>query len=297
MSITGSVGLGGVNRPADVKLIQELLQKNGFPRLKNDGRMGPETLNSINKYQMRFMRKADGIINVHGLTFNNLVSKKYSAPIPGKQLQPPKFIDDHPVAGPLQVPNGQVTFDAEGNDIPGNHNFSRWIQWPGKAGSGVTIGRGYDIGGRSEGAAFFDLSRAGIPENQARQIASGHGKKGVQARDFVHQYREVIGTISHQMQIKLFNLIYPQYVKSAEVNYNGYTMDEPGRVAWNQLNPAIRDIMVDFVYQGFTKGPNPMIAGMTNNFDTLINYILTNPVMNSFEPGRRRVPYLRKHRP
>ena len=296
MSMTGTVGLGGLNRPVDVRLIQQLLQKNGFTHLKDDGRVGPKTLSAINEYQLRFMNKADGIINVNGRTYRNLVAKKTSSPFPEKPSQPKKVVDNYPTFGPLTVPNGQVTFDAEGNDIPTSPYFSRWIQWAGNADSGVTIGRGYDIGGRSAGTVVSVLTRAGIPEDQAKKIAAGHGKKGVHARDFVKSHRAEIGTISHQMQIRLFNIIYPGYVKSAEVNYNNFTMGEPGRVAWNQLHPAIRDVMTDFVYQGFTKGPNPMLAGMTNDFDTLINYILNTPVMKAYEPGRHRVNFLRKNR-
>ncbi|MFP2488055.1 lysozyme family protein [Enterobacter ludwigii] len=47
----------------------------------------------------------------------------------------------------LKVDKGQVTFDAEGNDITGNRYFSRRIHWPGNDLSGVTLGRGYDMGG------------------------------------------------------------------------------------------------------------------------------------------------------
>src|SRR5262249_51741927 len=48
--------------------------------------------------------------------------------------------------GPLQVSQGQVTFDAEGNDLVASPYYSRKIIWPGNAESGVTIGRGYDMG-------------------------------------------------------------------------------------------------------------------------------------------------------
>src|SRR5690606_34158303 len=56
----------------------------------------------------------------------------------------------------LTMSQGQVTFDAEGNDIPGNAYFSRVLHWPGGA-SGVTIGRGYDMKERTQAAVLQDL--------------------------------------------------------------------------------------------------------------------------------------------
>ena len=50
----------------------------------------------------------------------------------------------------LIVESGQVTFDAEGNDIESSRYFSRVIHWPGNTESGVTIGRGYDMGNRTK---------------------------------------------------------------------------------------------------------------------------------------------------
>jgi len=66
---------------------------------------------------------------------------------------------------------------------------------------------------------------------------------------------------------------------------------------WNNLDAAIRDVMVDFVYQGFTKGPNPMKAGMNNDYDELIKYINSEPSMKQYEAGRNRVKYLKSRMP
>lgn len=294
MAISGSVGQGGKNNITDVKTVQKMLQRNGFPLLKDDGRIGPKTIKAIKDYQSRFMSQADGVIDVNGRSYNNLAQNKFSSSASGTTIQPTP-VDNHPIAGPLSVSAGQVTFNAEGNDFPNNMYFSRRIHWPGNAKSGVTIGRGYDMGSRSEGSIFSDMVQAGLPAVQAQQMAQSHGKKGTHARDFVHNQREAIGTISHQMQIRLFELIYPRYVQSACANYDRYTLSLSGRVEWSQLKPAIREILVDFVYQGFTRGPNPMIAGMTNDFDTLIHYIDNTPDIRVHEPARQRANYLRAH--
>ena len=53
---------------------------------------------------------------------------------------------------------------------------------------------------------------------------------------------------------------------------------------------------MDFVYQGFTKGPNPMKAGMHNNVNELISYIENTPAISQYESGRHRADYLRNNK-
>lgn len=187
---------------------------------------------------------------------------------------------------------GQITYNAEGNDIPGNHNFTRVIHWPGNDESGVTIGRGYDLGSRSYEDIVSDLTASGVPENQARKIANGAGLKGGDAHDFVVSNKNDIGEITLDNQINLFNLVYPRYVEAAISNYNHWTSTVPTRYEWDTLDQVIRDILVDFVYQGFTKGPKPMESGMNNSKDEMIEYINSSTVMLSYEAGRHRVQYL-----
>ncbi|WP_421203559.1 hypothetical protein [Aeromonas sp. 602658] len=76
------------------------------------------------------------------------------------------------------VTKGQLTFDEEGNDVENSTYFSRKIHWPGNSESGVTIGRGYDIGSRSKEDVYRDLSDSGGPDNIASLISSGAGIKG-----------------------------------------------------------------------------------------------------------------------
>lgn len=82
----------------------------------------------------------------------------------------------------------------------------------------------------------------------------------------------------------------------AEKNYNNHTATLPNQLTWASLDQIIRDVLADFVYQGFTKGPKPMVAGMTNNIDNLIKYIEETPEINQHEPGRRRAKYLKDNR-
>jgi hypothetical protein len=202
---------------------------------------------------------------------------------------------------PLVVSQGQITFDAEGNDNPQSPYFSRCIHWPGNAESGVTLGRGYDMGNRTPEQVTQDLVNAGMIVDQARHFAAGAGLKGEAAHRFVTDHRAALGEITHSVQKRLFENIYPQYVARARANYDHWTRDArgtvlAGKVPWDQLDPAIRDILVDFVYQGFTRGPNPMLMGMRNDYDQLIHYVQTNPTMRRYEASRKRARYLEEAR-
>lgn len=201
----------------------------------------------------------------------------------------PQGIDD---TDPLSVSQGQVTFDAEGHDDPRSRFFSRVIHWPGTSKSGVTLGRSYDMGSRSSQEITDDLEQAGMAPEEAVQFAQGAEKKGEDARRFVEGNRDRLGEITHLVQKNLFELIYPRYVERGRQNYERWTANEPDRTEWEALHAAIRDILVDFVYQGFSKGPRPMHKGMHNDFDELIDYITTNDVMKRYEPGRQRARYL-----
>lgn len=191
---------------------------------------------------------------------------------------------------------GQITYDAEGNDIPGSPFFSRHIHWPGNDLSGVTLGRGYDMGFRSETEIYNHMIAAGVEDAQATKISKARQFKGTNARDFVAQNRADIGTITIEQQEALFDLIYPGYVVKAVANYNYWTSPFSERLQWDALSQIVKDILVDFVYQGFTKGANPMKAGMKDDVDQLISYIENNPTIRQYEDGRKRAAYLRKNR-
>jgi hypothetical protein len=137
---------------------------------------------------------------------------------------------------------------------------------------------------------------AGVSDAQATKISKGRLYKGTHARDFVTQNRSDIGTITIEQQEALFDLIYPGYVTKAIANYNYWTAHFSDRLEWDALSQIVKDILVDFVYQGFTKGENPMKAGMKDDVDQLISYIENNPTIRQYEDGRKRAAYLRKNR-
>ncbi|MGY3929548.1 Phage-related lysozyme (muraminidase) [Aeromonas encheleia] len=204
----------------------------------------------------------------------------------------------------LIVSQGQLTFNAEGNDIEDSPFFSRVIHWPGNSLSGVTIGRGYDIGSRSQKEVYNDLQNAGVPHDIATIISNGAKLKGENASSYVSANRDST-QISRKAQFKLFEKIYPDYVSRAEVNYERWTttneissanipnISASDKTQWSSLDVKVKDVVVDLVYQGFTKGPKPMLYGMLNDRDRYAEYIVGNPSLNQYEPGRKRAEYLR----
>jgi len=191
---------------------------------------------------------------------------------------------------------GQLTYNAEGNDIPSSMYYSRVIHWPGNSLSGVTLGRGYDMGDRSESEIYNHMVASGISDGQARKISKGAKLKGTNARDFVSANKKTVGEITLQQQESLFALIYPLYIERAIRNYNKWTDGVLNVKPWEVLDDLIQDVLVDFVYQGFTKGPRPMLAGSNNNKHELISYIKNTPAIAQYEPGRHRVDYLSENR-
>lgn len=190
---------------------------------------------------------------------------------------------------------GTLTYDAEGNNIPSSQFYSRVIHWPGNDESGVTLGRGYDMGSRTESSIYQDMIASGIEDETARKISLARGYKGTAASTFVSNNKSDIGDITEEQQVNLFNIIYPGYVTRAIANYNYWTSSVATAKSWEQLDAPIQEVLVDFVYQGFTKGPKPMLAGANNDKQELIDYIRNTPGISRYEPGRHRADYLERN--
>jgi hypothetical protein len=158
----------------------------------------------------------------------------------------------------MEPREGLLTYSAEGNNIPSSMYYSRKIHWPGNiagcssAASGVTIGRGYDLGSRSRSDVLFKLMAAGIPRVQAEKIAAGAGLKYCHATEFVRANRDKIGEISESQQLRLFEIVYPEYVTDSIRFYNKYK--KHGAVSWDNMSPRLRDVFVDMKYQGVMSG-------------------------------------------
>lgn len=70
-------------------------------------------------------------------------------------------------------------------------NVSDRLHWP-KAASGVTLGAGYDMKGRSAESVTRDLTAIGIDPATAQKAAQGAGLKGTDARDFARANADLV---------------------------------------------------------------------------------------------------------
>jgi hypothetical protein len=71
--IRKSVGFGGQNDPADVRKIQDYLNRNeAAPRLVIDGICGPKTVSAIRSFQARFILTPDGRVDPNRRTIREL---------------------------------------------------------------------------------------------------------------------------------------------------------------------------------------------------------------------------------
>ena len=155
----------------------------------------------------------------------------------------------------LTVPYGQLTFDVEGNDIEdsshtGHRYFSRKVHWPGDN-SGVTIGRGYDLGQRP--SPQTDLLSAGIAEPLYSWLIGAKGLKGQAAKSYMDGASTEIKTtiITRRQQYDLFIPVY-EFMKAEVLRISRKKDVEKlyGEVKWETLNEKIKNVSIDLIYRG-----------------------------------------------
>lgn len=169
-------------------------------------------------------------------------SLQASAPV---QLKEASGEDD-----PLKVDRGQVTFDAEGQDNANSIYFSRVIHYPG-GNSGVTIGRGFDVGQRSKKANISYMESAGLSSSQISLLASASGIKGKAAGAWVKKNKDKVGTITHEQQKLLFDIVYEAHKKDVvRISSKDDVVAKYGATDFDKQHPAITDILVDLRYRG-----------------------------------------------
>jgi RHS repeat-associated protein len=150
----------------------------------------------------------------------------------------------------LQVDKGQLTFDSEGNDNPKSPYYSRKAHRP-PGNSGITIGRGYDIGQHTKEKVVQDLTKAGIPEKDAKIFAEAAGKKGKKAQTYFDENKDSFPEITRKQQNNLFRTVYKEYLDGVKrISSKEDVVKAYGPTNFKTLNPAIRDVVVDLMYRG-----------------------------------------------
>ncbi len=148
----------------------------------------------------------------------------------------------------LRPPQGEITFLAEGNE--GGPYHSRKLQVP-DDNSGLTLGRGYDMGSRDETQIINELKSVGVTEANAKTLSKAAGKRGQAARDFIKDNKLQDFEIGSDVQVALFNVCYGQ--EKAEVvrlSTKKDVVSAYGELDVDKVNPALRDLVIDLKFRG-----------------------------------------------
>lgn len=157
----------------------------------------------------------------------------------------------------LKVEKGQLTFDAEGNDQNSSPWFSRKVHWPAGV-SGITIGRGYDLGQQTTSES--DLTQVGIVDPLKTWLVGSQGLSASGAHARLNSAPEDIrsANISRKQQHDLFALIYQRLEadvkricqKNSTIHaYHPNPQVTPDQ-AWEGIPEKIKEVLVDLRYRG-----------------------------------------------
>ncbi|EPN9527265.1 peptidoglycan-binding protein [Cronobacter malonaticus] len=296
LRLQSSVGVCGVNYADDVKALQELMMKAGYQTatgrsLKVDGICNNETKEAIIWYQRLLTLSRSGLVQPFDQWFIEAL-KNASQPEWRPRI----------TSGPLHVREAQFTFDNEGTDYITATNpfrprpypwFSRILHWPHSAASGVTLGRGYDMGNRSAGEIFATLRQAWIEEYKAILASKAAFLKGREAASFVKVYGPLFGEITHQQQLRLFEIAIQFYISRAKRVFNKNKAKMAYAISWENMRPALRDIFIDSLYQGCKSADEFARLILLDDLESVRTYLKTDGAqLKSYGRNLKRLKYI-----
>lgn len=242
LAITGSVGVGGVNKPMDVLRVRAVinvwLRSNGQPSLPMLETADAELSAKISELQpQQHGAITDGIFVPGGPTYTykwlcSCLSRSFT------------------VQSEIPPSRGLLTWHAEGHES--GFFYTRKLQVPGNT-SGLTLGRGYDMSERNVAQIHSDLIEAGVSIPLANTISRGAGLKGLAASEFIIRKDLLDFEISPRGQMKLFEKTYDDHVGKAKELSNDFAHKfSKGRskIDWQYLDPRILELLTDLRYRG-----------------------------------------------
>lgn len=236
--LRGTVGPSGTNLAEDVRLVRALL--NVHRRRANDAALpmwattDPELFAAIARFQVaQGAPVASGTIAPQGASWQNLLAI-LAASRTVRPIVPPA--------------SGRLTWEAEGQE--GGYLHSRVLHVP-TAGSGLTVGRGYDLRARSRVDVQQHLASAGVEPTVAATIGGGVRLVGRAAESFIVNSDLLDFEVSPGCQLRLFEAVYAE----AETDVRRLCARQDvvaayGPVDWNQLDVRIGETLVDLHYRG-----------------------------------------------
>jgi hypothetical protein len=148
----------------------------------------------------------------------------------------------------MAISRGVLTFDAEGHE--GGRFHSRRLHVP-TAGSGLTLGRGYDMKNRSAEKIRADLVSVGVSAEFASKLSKASGLSGIAAEKFVEDEDLKSFEITQAAQDQLFEISYADAASDVQrICSKPDCVAKYGSVDWEALDSAIKDILEDLRFRG-----------------------------------------------
>ena len=145
---------------------------------------------------------------------------------------------------------GLITWDSEGMELPGNRFHSRVLHVP-TEGSGLTLGRGYDMKERTPAEIARDLVAAGVAGTDAATISQAAGLFGAGARQFITDRRLDKFEISKPTQKNLFITTYNKLKADVvRISAKPDVVTAYGACDWPNILQPIVDLVVDLRFRG-----------------------------------------------
>ncbi|HQC98557.1 MAG TPA: hypothetical protein PK306_22905 [Aquabacterium sp.] len=143
---------------------------------------------------------------------------------------------------------GLVTWNSEGTE--GGTFHSRKLHVP-TDGSGLTLGRGYDMKEREPAGILEDLSACDVLLADAKTLSKAAKLSGQAAKDFVVTNKLEKFEISKLGQRLLFDRTYAAILADVKrICAKVDLVDKYGAFEWAKLDPAIAEILVDLRFRG-----------------------------------------------
>ncbi len=256
--------LAGKLRMLFIKHKSEWVKPGDWPRLKQELAEQPKLYEYAMQVHnnMAWMEDASAILGdtkpwfIHPAGMMGLVAEPIS--------------DDEMDEKWLTVPKGQLTFDAEGNDVDTSIYFSRKPHIPMQRDgtvigqSGITYGRGLDIGQQTQ--PFVSNLLSAISEN-ARPLSDkmsswlivGSGKKRDLAKDHLALINDSVPMdeqiLTRKQQHFLFLSVYGDRESTTKRTIEAargsrHVLAPPGKIIWDQLPTDVKEVLVDLTFRG-----------------------------------------------
>ncbi|AKM39021.1 MULTISPECIES: glycoside hydrolase family protein [Burkholderia] len=156
------------------------------------------------------------------------------------------------------------------------------LHWPGGA-SGVTLGAGYDMKGRSEAGIAADMKAIGLSDEAAAGIAKAAGKQDSDANDFAKNNRNLVD-LTHEQEVGLLRHTVKPYEemvrRSIKIELSQNQFDALVSFAynpaarWDSVTNLINDGKVDAAMSKIKEGiksKGTVLPGLVHRRDDEVN--------------------------